>query len=77
MLETAPITKTYKLIDDDKTVICIEEVEAILYLDIYIEMEKRVYYVRFYLKSGSFYDSKRFDTREEAVKFSETIMGWW
>lgn len=59
-------TRTYKEIDSRHTMICIDDVEAVIIED---------NLVRFWINGGA-YESDYFDTEEEVLNFLNTIMGW-
>ena len=63
-------SRTFKEINKDHDMICIEEVEAII-----IKHTGQKVILEFHTK-GCFYDTDDFDTEEEALKFRNEIMGW-
>ena len=69
--------RTFKEIDNRYTMICIEDVEAIVLnkTKLMDEYDRRKYWLEFILENGQL-KSKCFNTEEEAIKFRDEIMGW-
>ena len=67
---TTESNRTFKEINKDHDMICIEEVEAII-----ISHSGKKVILEFHTK-GCFYVTDGFDTEEEALKFRDEIMGW-
>lgn len=71
------INRTFKEINEKHDMICIEEVKAITLCRTYPkdEYDKREYWLYFVMGS-QLLRSDYFNTKEEAIKFRDKIMGW-
>ena len=77
MFETIENYRTFKEINENHDMICIEAVKAIDIPRIKrMNEEQYKYLTRFYLEGDMFFSSDDFDTKEEALKFRNEIMGW-
>lgn len=74
MWTTISGTRTFKTIDDNGSIICIDNVIGITIERYAINMWR----VRFYFGAGEddYFSSDIFDTKEEAIKFRNEIMGF-
>ena len=68
--------RTYKVIDNKNTVICIDDVKAITLVKIVgANIDEVKYAVGFWI-NGIRHESDGFNTEEEAIKFRNKTMEW-